>query len=270
MLMAEPPEPRSLAGQRILLSRPEEGESSAAERTQALIQALRDAGAEVVSVSLTRIVAVRSARPNRERFDWVFFTSRNAVRQWASQKCQQEEALSDLPIGVIGPGTAEAVIECLGAQPAFIAPVGEGRAAAEAFLAVYGSDLKPHVLWPCAEEARPGFSQTLRAAGVQVTPWVVYRSECVATTPESLATDERLTGAIFTSPSAVLAFCQLGLSLEPGAWAACLGPSTAAAIRKHLPQARLLQPELPISLRDLFPFLCEALISQTASPDGPS
>ena len=102
---------RPLAGHRIAVTRPQ-------AQARALIEGLRELGAEPLSLPTIRIAdpsdpgPLRQALDDLERYDWVAFTSVNGVdRFW--RELEAAGRPSSLPetmrVAAIGPATAEAL-----------------------------------------------------------------------------------------------------------------------------------------------------------------
>lgn len=74
--------------------------------------------------------------------------------------------------------------------------------------------------------------ETLRAAGVAVDEWTVYRTKASTPTASARAAiDAGVDAVLFFSPSAVRSFVESGLAVG-NAVTACIGPTTAAAARE--------------------------------------
>lgn len=210
-----------LAGRHVLITRPRPAAGCP------LAEALRQAGARVSEIPMVSVAPVPFSLPALDAYQWLFFTSRNAVQAFMSQAAGQ--ALPD--IAAVGPATAR-LIEAAGHAVRFVPPEFHARAAAEAFLQAYGHQ-PGRVLWPCGNLANPELKDLLTARGVPVTPLVVYE-----TRPRTrLDPEERallagpLDMLVFTSPSAVQALSGLH-SFTARPRVACLGPQTARAARE--------------------------------------
>src|SRR4029077_1134135 len=103
---------KPLAGKRVVVTR-------ALEQSQSLAEALRDAGAQPVLLPLVAFAPpdnpteLDACLKNSTRFDWVLFTSQNALRA-VQQRCAALElslnnVFAGVKIAVVGPATAEAV-----------------------------------------------------------------------------------------------------------------------------------------------------------------
>jgi uroporphyrinogen-III synthase len=202
---------KPLAGKRVVVTR-------APEQSQSLVEALREAGAEPVLLPLVAFAPADNAAEldaclrNSVRFDWVFFTSQNALRA-VQQRC----AALDLPlaqvfagvkIAAVGPATAE-VVTAAGLPVDFVSRIHNGVALAEELSA--GAQ-KKRVFLPRSDRANPELIEVLNLHGWQVTPVVAYKT--VSPNSDSPGAQESLLhgGAdaiLFFSPSAVHHLCDL-------------------------------------------------------------
>lgn len=215
---------RALAGCRGVVTRPADGEDDLADR-------LRDLGAEVRSRPLVGIGPPADPGPLRAAFaevasyDWLTFTSANAVRACGGL----------LPAGhswprvaCVGPGTARAAAEA-GIPVGLVPEVFSGEALAEAMVEqqVQGA----RVLWPRASGARETLALRLRSAGAEVHDVVCYRTlpdlEAAAALASELERDPAHV-LVFTSPSAVRSLAHAA-GKRPEAAVAVIGRVTAGA-----------------------------------------
>ncbi|MFQ5699776.1 MAG: uroporphyrinogen-III synthase, partial [Myxococcota bacterium] len=226
-------ERRPLFGRRVLVTR---AHGQSAELQVALLAR----GAEPVCVPLLEFATPRDPEPleralaQRERFEWIVFASANAVRATA-ERLRGGAAR----IACIGPATARA------ARAAGLAPTFEpsSRALPETLVArlqSLGSLEGARVLLPRADRAREALAEALAAAGARVTAVEAYRSVTPEGAGPRLAAALRagVDAVLLASPSAVHAFLDLGGSASGGPVLACIGPTTARALRErgHEPQ----------------------------------
>jgi uroporphyrinogen-III synthase len=196
---------KPLAGKRVVVTR-------ALEQSQSLLVALRDAGAEPVLLPLVAFAPadnpaeLDACLKNSARFDWVFFTSQNALHA-VQQRC----AALDLPlaqvfagvkIAAVGPATAEAVTNA-GLPVNYISRIHTGVALAEELSA---EAQKKRVFLPRSDRANPDLIEVLNFHGWQVTPVIAYKT--VSPNSDSHETQESLlrggaAAILFFSPSAV-------------------------------------------------------------------
>ncbi len=243
---------RPLSGRRIAVTR-------AREQASALAAQLGEHGAEVVELPLARYeppadwLVVDAALARLEHFDWVAFTSANAVRfLWGRLRAQGRDAraFAGVRIAAVGPATAAALAEC-GLQadlvPVDASAAGLGRSLQEAGYPCVGNipptPALPRVLLPQADNARPELAAWLTNAGCPVTAVTVYRAVALpvadpgpldAVTFASSATVERFLAGLGEAAIAAL--------LAAGCRFYAIGPQTAATLRERgLPVAGMAE-----------------------------
>jgi uroporphyrinogen-III synthase len=203
-----------------------------------LAGALRALGAEPVMVATIETVAPTSyavlddALGRLDTFDWVVFTSANAVRVFAERRSSGADGVR---VAAIGPATARAV-EAAGMR----VDVVPGQAVAESLVEA----LLPHVrasrfLLVRAESARDILPGALTAAGAEVVIAPAYRTVVPEGSVEALRDlfarnpPEAVT---FTSGSSVKNFFALveaaGLRLPKGMVMGSIGPITSGTLRE--------------------------------------
>lgn len=212
-----------LGGQRVLVTR-------ASAQAGGLTTHLRCLGAEVVELPVIGVQPLAFEAP-KERFDWVLFTSANAVACYLDHAAMPDGAKA----AAIGPAT-DGALRAKGVEVALVAEVstGEGLAAAFAGVPLEGKRL----LIPRAETAREALESALAAQGAMVEILPVYRN----VVPEGLAEAAK---ALFEgpskpdwvtlmSPSAVKnLLAAVGLETLNRARIATIGPVTSEAARRH-------------------------------------
>ncbi len=227
-------ERRPLLGLRVLVTRPRHQASKLAEL-------LRDEGAQPVVCSLIRIEPVEADvdRLNglfEQRWDWVLFTSANAIPCFGEQlrgAGLDWRALAGARLGAIGPGTS-ASLEALGLRVDFV----PSRAVAESLAEeLPGVSPTTRVLIPRAAEAREAIVEMLRARGTLVEEIPVYRTvpdERSSSHVAELLRDAEIDVVTFTSSSAVRAMVDaIGSEALKNVSVACIGPITAETAREH-------------------------------------
>jgi hydroxymethylbilane synthase len=164
-------------------------------------------------------------------FDWVVFTSQNAV-QGLLRAPSGQSLIAGASIAVVGRATRLSIERhgfSVGLQPSSFS--------AEALVSEMQTfDLiGKRILFPHGDLARSTVPQGLRAAGAAVETMVVYRT-VQATTLDPVTSSELASGAIdaviFGSPSSVRALMDLTgdlFSRLSGVTIACIGPTTAEA-----------------------------------------
>ncbi len=165
---------------------------------------------------------------NAKAFDWIAFTSANAVRAVGDRLTVLGltiEALHGPALAAIGPATAAAL-----SGWGLSATVLPDEATGEALAAALGEVRGRRVLLPQGDIARPQLAAALTAGGAQVTAVTAYRTLTAAPDASALAELQRGVDAVtFASPSAVAGWAALGLPTPPVV--ACIGPTTAEAAR---------------------------------------
>lgn len=228
--------PSPLRGKRIVVTRAE-------LQAAGLLEKLTARGAEPVLLPLLSFAppddyrAMDAALARLDRFDWIFFTSVNAVRAVSSRYETLGHSWSTaakLPrIAAVGPQTAEELAKA-GLPANYVAKKHSGAALAQEL----GPELSGSgVLLPRSDRANPDLPAALRRLGARPAELVVYRT---LQTPE--VDLEKLRGlldgqadaVLFFSPSAVHHFVdRAGRQPFRNQWAAtAVGPVTAEALRK--------------------------------------
>lgn len=214
--MAELP----LAGRRIVVTRPE-------AQARPLVEPLERLGATVSSVPLVRIEppddpAVLQAALDGQRFDWVVFTSANAVvvaGEWIAG------VLDGVRVAAVGPATAEAARRA-GLEPSFVPEVYAAEEVVAGLEPVRGL----RVLLPQADIAEPGLADELRRRGASVTAVTAYRTVAVEPAPDALEDLRASDAVVLASGSAARSLAAQGG--RGRAIVACIGPKTAAVAQE--------------------------------------
>jgi uroporphyrinogen III methyltransferase/synthase len=226
---------RPLAGLKVVVTRP---------RAQAedLVRGLTEAGAAVVALPViaiadpTEVGALAEAAGRAGEYDWIVFSSANAVDRFVGRLRDGRE-LGGVSVAAVGPATAAAL-----ADHHLVADLVPSEATAEALLAAMPAaptgSAGPgpgRVLFPRAAEARDVLGPGLRAKGWEVDEVEAYRT--VTAGPVDGATADVLAVAVaadvitFSSPSTVDRYLELSGGRVP-AVVACIGPVTADAARR--------------------------------------
>ena len=228
-----------LLGKRVVFTRAE-------SQTAELLEKLTARGAVSVLLPLLSFAPpddygpMDSALARFDRFDWIFFTSGNAVRAVSSRYeilGYSWRTATRLPrIAAVGPKTAEELARA-GLPINYVAKKHSGAALAEEL----GPELSGRaVLLPRSDRANPDLPAALRRLGATPTELVVYR-----TLPATEVDQEKLRGVLdgqddallFFSPSAVHHFVDLVgreqfATLGNKLAVVAIGPVTAGALRK--------------------------------------
>lgn len=169
-------------------------------------------------------------------FDWLIFTSANAVQAVAARAARLQLPAEPKRVAVIGSATAAAALAAFGRAPDLMPQQFVAEALAEA--------LQPHasgaaMLLVRAAVARDVLPDALRAAGAQLTVAEAYRTVIPAASVDELRRlmRENPPDAItFTSASTAQNFCALleaaEVVLPERVVLASIGPVTSAAMRE--------------------------------------
>ena len=231
-------EPRPLFGRRIIVTRPR-------KQASRLVSRLAELGADVVELPTIRIeppedpAALRQAAAEAGSFDWIVFTSVNAVEALfdALERIGRDaRGLAGCRVCSIGPATAERLRRFgigADAQPAShtSADIPDAIAA--------GQDLSgAKILYPRSDLAGGKLANQLAGRGATVVDVVAYRTvpdESGAGELAAMLAARRVHWITFTSSSTVRNFLSL-VSAEQinlsGARLASIGPATSQALRQ--------------------------------------
>jgi uroporphyrinogen III methyltransferase/synthase len=165
-----------------------------------------------------------------DEFDWLMFTSANAVYYFLDEQLRNRRAPEDLRIAAIGEATATAVTNA-GYEVEFTGQARSGSEFADQFLVVAGAHAR--VLWPCAEKSREELPEKLTAAGVEIQPLVVYRSTMPPVEARVQIDSEKLDWILVTSPTAGRNLIDMYGAPKGARWAA-IGPTTQTEMQKVL------------------------------------
>jgi uroporphyrinogen III methyltransferase/synthase len=209
----------ALASKTILITR-------AASQSAELRSRLEDLGARVIECPTIHIVPPKSWTPvdgairRLHTYQWLLFTSANAVEQFMDRMAERRPAT---PIAVVGSATA-AKLEEWGLKPSLIP--NEFRA--EGLLKAFPENLVgTRILFPRAEVARELLPDELRRRGATVDIVTVYRTvKAFSGDIGEILQSERVDCIVFTSPSAIPENLH---SLPAGTALAVIGPVTREA-----------------------------------------
>jgi uroporphyrinogen-III synthase len=231
--------PGVLAGKRIVITR-------SAAQSEVLARELAARGAIPVMLPLVSFAdpedfaPIDAAIAGIQGFDWIIFTSAQAVRAVAKRSEELKRSLirseSRPRIACVGPVTADAARQA-GLSVEYIAETHTGAALAEELgNRLYGA----RVFLPRSDRANPDLPPALKCHGAQVTEVIAYR------TLRPTAIDERnvrqiaegaADAVLFFSPSAVQYFAELFAgeqlhALQDKLAITAVGPVTANALRE--------------------------------------
>lgn len=218
-------ERRPLFGRRVVVTR-------AREQASELVHRLHDLGAETVELPAIEVrdpadggVALRAAADAVATYDWVVFTSANAVDRFVPL-LRDARAFGAARVAAIGPGTAERLRDANVA-----ADLVPERFVAESLLDAFAPG-PGRVLLPRAAVARDVLPDGLRSAGWTVDVVEAYRTEHVSPPPVALEAARHADAITFTSSSTVTNYlAAAGADAVPPV-VACIGPITAATARQ--------------------------------------
>ena len=231
---------RPLFGKRILITRPRD---QAAE----FVSLLQSLGADPIEAPMIRIVPPTDFAPLDEacaqldEFDWVVFTSGNAVESFMGRllaSTSDVRALNHVKLCAIGAGTAERFAK-YGIKVDLIPPESRAESVLQALLE--RGDVKGvRFLLPRADIGREVIGEELRKRGGLVTEVIAYRTIAIDLERDGepdvyrMLLDRRIDVVTFTSPSSVRSFAELygsdaAADLLHATDVAAIGPVTAEA-----------------------------------------
>jgi uroporphyrinogen III methyltransferase / synthase len=231
---------RPLFGRRVLVTRPREQAAELVDRLSAL-------GAEPVEAPMIRIVPpddlgpLRRAAAEPDAFDWIVFTSANAVEAFMAvllDGARDVRALKGPQLCTVGTATAERLAE-YGIKVDLVPEEFRAEAVVAALAARTTLD-GARVLFPRADIAREMIADELRAAGAVVTDVIAYKTVLEDTHREGdpdiygMLLEGRIDVVTFTSASAVRNFAKVygrdqAADLLKSTAVAAIGPVTADA-----------------------------------------
>jgi uroporphyrinogen III methyltransferase/synthase len=218
-------ESRPLFGRRIVVTR-------AFEQASGLVDRLRRLGAQVLLLPTISVgapsdggAALAEAAARAGAYDWVTFTSANAVSRFFA--CLRDaRGLGGARVAAVGPGTSAALSE-RGVVADLVPPESVAEALVDAFPSGPG-----RVLLPQAAAARDVLALGLRAKGWDVTAVEAYATHPTTPSVEALAAAAKADAIAFTSSSTVTNFLGVAGRAALPPVVACIGPVTAATARE--------------------------------------
>lgn len=234
MKPSSPHRDQALRGRVVVITR-------AADQSRTLSQELANRGATVWQFPVVEFVEpadwtpLKRALANLPSYDWVIFTSQNAVRFFFAAVSQQQLKPSFAPrVAVVGPETQRALADLEIA--AALCP--EKFSSAALFESLSGQVAGKKILLPQSDRASPALGEQLRQAGAEVDAVVAYCTLRPKAPDRNLLHRIRsgdVDAVIFASPSAVDHFVELvgrpWLTEFAGriCWVS-MGPSTTKAL----------------------------------------
>ena len=260
---------RPLFGRRIVVTRSREQASD-------LVDMLEDRGAEVIQAPTIRIAppedmeALDRACADAGVYDWIVFTSANAVDHFMSRVLGNGDIrdLKGVRLCAIGPSTAQRVSRH-GVRVDLIPEESRSEVVIEA-LSAAGAIKGKRFLLPRSDIAREVLADQLRDAGAEVSEVVAYRTLVGGADRDGdqdvyrMLLDRRIDAVTFTSASTVRNFAKIygedqAADLLSATVVASIGPVTAEAAQQ-LGIATTVMPE-----RYTVPDLVDALVGHFKS-----
>jgi uroporphyrinogen-III synthase len=260
---------------RILITR-------ALHQASALADSLRTFGCEPILVPTieiappTNFFTLDAALGRLHTFDWLIFTSANAVEAFHSRLSEVTQSWvphprdstivpgvgvlpAKLRIASIGPATTRAIEKLFGTKPSLVPPVAVAESLANALVALtenpQEAPFSRSFLFPHAEDARKVLEAVLNRPKIEFTSVTVYRNiipESSISIIRQLFTPGNYPDAItFTSSSTAINLLALlevsGLALPPEIPRISIGPITTQTLRDlHIsPTAEAAEPTIP-------------------------
>lgn len=259
-------ENKPLFGKKIIVTRPR-------NQSDRLTKKLEEAGAQTVSCPTIRIEPLdeglsklQSELEHLPSYDWLVFTSRNAVLYFFKTLSESNfdiRSLGNLKFAAIGPGTAERIQEER-IQPDLIPEIHQAEKLTDALIDRLESNSK--ILLPRSADARSHMNDRLVDAGHEVVEISTYHAalpdESTRDRLEELLSDSTVDMITFTSSSTVENLFE-GLDsnkIKPGLRnmaRAAIGPITAETLENHGYESCLV-PE-NYNLSDFFEAIVEFL-----------
>ncbi len=207
------------------------------------VDILENNGAEVTQFPTIEVrpLEIDSANiPSPEKYDWVIFTSVNAVEiyyQHIRDKGMDTRAFSGCNVCAVGPKTVDALNE-VGIHPDFIPSQSRGSVVATEIDDVDGKN----ILLPRAKIGSPDLPQILRERGAHIDDVSIYDTVKVESEGSEVIAKDLLDGRIdfvtFTSSSTVTNLLEMfpehnAIDLLANVKVAVIGPTTEATAVKH-------------------------------------
>jgi uroporphyrinogen III methyltransferase/synthase len=258
---------RPLFGRRIVVTR-------SREQGEDLVEMLEARGAEAIAAPMIRIAPPQDITPLAAAaaaagtFDWIVFTSANAVESFMAKLLETGDVrdLKGVRLCAVGPATS-ARIEHYGIRVDAV-PAEHHAEGVLATLTASGEVAGRRFLLPRSDLAREVLGDELRRAGAEVTEVTAYRTTAAPLERDGdrdiyrMLLERQIDAVTFTSASTVRNFVQIfgedqAVDLLGSTVVACIGPVTAEAaqqtgIRTTVMPARYTVPDLVDALVEHF------------------
>jgi uroporphyrinogen-III synthase len=238
-----------LRGKRILVTRPLQQSNAFSERLAAIGAVPVLFPTIAIVPDQDQLIRLDQALHEIDRFDWLVFTSQNAVKLFCDRYeniYTNVEALEHMRIAAVGPATALVLNER--GIPVEAMP---DEYVGDAIAGVMGDVQGKRILIPHAQAARAILVKELIRKGASINEIQLYRS--MTSQPEQSGWDEMEKGVdyiTFTSASTVRGFFELlgdrAVSVLRSAVTACIGPVTASQLEDYGVKAQVTAPEYTI------------------------
>jgi hydroxymethylbilane synthase len=209
--------PKSLAGRRILLP---------TRTPSGLLEALREAGAEVTTATFTEQLPLPNsglAAAFTQQWDWVVFSSPAAVRTCLDLGIDLGTALASAKVATVGSGTA-AALTAAGVKVSLVPEGGGGSALASAFPSGTG-----RILLPGAEHPSDQPIVGLQERGWTTVQLPIYRTVFGQVPAEVVAAWQAGSFDAFVVTAGSIVQAALSASGLPGPKVVAIGQPSAAA-----------------------------------------
>lgn len=192
------------------------------------IHLLESNGFKPIVVPLLLIKKIEFEIKNIHSYDWIFFTSKNAVKYFFEN--MTEQLPHTLRIATVGDSTAK-FIERYGYQVDFYPTEFNGDTFAEELLELLNGNER--ILFPKGNLARIEISQQLRENNVFIDDIIVYETRMNVEMKDKLIASLRdgVDVITFASPSAVDYFYQI--TRDVNNTVACIGPVTEKKLHTY-------------------------------------
>lgn len=240
---------KPLFGKQILVTR-------ARAQASGFVDILEENGADVIQFPTIKVrpLDLDSANiPTPEKYDWVIFTSVNAVEIYykhIQEKRMDTRAFSGCNICAVGPKTVEALYK-IGIQPDFVPSQSSERVVATEIVDVDGKN----ILLPRAKIGTSDLPKILRERGAHVDDVPIYDTVRVESENSEVIARNLMDGRIdfvtFTSSSTVTNFLEMfpehnATDLLENVKVAVIGPATEATAVKHMIRVDVVAKEATI------------------------